>query len=161
MSMNAKQAQKIVEIIQAYRKTIPLTLFVYGDFVELFPDVILSWNSNSNINIGIRGATQYPAGHLEHMGTNWVREGVVSSQLRLSELGISSSFYMPPNRSGDIRKVAKAQGITIIRPSAAFPPFQGKKLLCFAFSLRYIDMLSVLYIFLCNLQNEDDYFHDF
>ena len=123
--MNAKQAQKIVAVIKAYRKTLPITMFVYGDFVELFPDIVQSWNSDNDLIIGIRGATQYPTGHLEQMKANWVREGLVSSQLRLSEVGISSSFYLPQSTSDDIRKVAKSQGVTIIRPSAAFPPLQG------------------------------------
>ena len=125
MSMNAKQSQKIVAVIKAYRKSLPITLFLYGDFVELFPDMVQSWASNDNMNIGIRGATQYPTGHLEHMKGNWVREGLVSSQLRLSEIGVTSRFYFPDSTSEDIKTVAKSRGVTIIRSTAAFPPVKG------------------------------------
>ena len=123
MSMNAKQSQKIIAVIKAYRKPLPITLFVYGHFVEIFPDMVQSWNSVDNLDIDIRGATKYPTGHFEQMKANWVREGVVSSQLRLSELGITSRFYFPDSTSEDIKAVAKSQGVTIIQSTATFPPF--------------------------------------
>ncbi|XP_072039908.1 uncharacterized protein [Amphiura filiformis] len=125
MSMNAKQSQKLAAIVEAYRKRLPITLFLYGDFVELFPDVVQSWSKQDNLKIGIRGNYQYPTGHLEKMSTNWIRECVVSTQMRLSELQIQTSFYLPTGISPNVISVAKSQGLTIIQPSAAFPPLNG------------------------------------
>ena len=122
MSMNAKQAQKLFSVIQAYKQKLPITLFVYGDFAELFPDQVTSWANHDHVTLGTRGDSQYPRGHLDHMGVNWIREGVVSSQVRLSELQIETKYYYPDNVSASVIEVAKSRGLTIVQPSAAFPP---------------------------------------
>ncbi len=125
MSMDAKLSQKMMSVIKAYRKKLPITTFVYGDFIEVFPDIIQSWSNQDNIMLGIRESHQYPQGTLENMDVNWIREGVVSSKLRLSELNIASSFYFPSGTSENVIDVAKSQRMTIIQPSASFPPRNG------------------------------------
>ncbi|XP_072042664.1 uncharacterized protein [Amphiura filiformis] len=126
ISMNLKHACKIVSILEAYREKMPVMLFVYGDFAELYPEKVKAWAGR--FDIGMREDGPRPSGHFELYGDPWVREALVSTELRLQELDIQPAFYLCHNATSNIVKVAKTRGFRIIKPAIDFPPKQGTTL---------------------------------
>ncbi|KAI8494424.1 hypothetical protein Bbelb_276500 [Branchiostoma belcheri] len=57
VGMNVKAAFKLMETIRAHHSKMPITVFVYGDFAQLFPDLITRWSVR--YDIGIRELTFY------------------------------------------------------------------------------------------------------
>ncbi|KAI8510667.1 hypothetical protein Bbelb_115830 [Branchiostoma belcheri] len=54
VGMNAKAAHKLVETIAAHSSRMPVTLFLYGDFVDTFPELVTEWAKT--FTIGMREA---------------------------------------------------------------------------------------------------------
>ncbi len=124
IGMNLKRAKKIVAILNAYREKMPVMLFVYGDFAELYPDLIKSWADR--FDIGMREDGPYPPGHFQLLRDPWVREALVSTEIRLQESNIQPSFYLCHNVTSIIVKVASTRGFRIITPAADFPPRESQ-----------------------------------
>ncbi|XP_072020740.1 uncharacterized protein [Amphiura filiformis] len=126
IGMNLKRASKIVSILEAYRVKMPVMLFVYGDFAELYPDIVKAWANR--FDIGMREDGPHPPGHFELYRDPWVREALVSTELRLQELDIQPAFYLCHNSTSNIVKAASSRGLRIIKPAADFPPREGTTL---------------------------------
>ncbi|XP_038077321.1 uncharacterized protein LOC119745168 [Patiria miniata] len=125
VGMNYKRAHAVVSTLAAHKPLVPTTLFVYGDFAQLYPEAVRSWAQH--FNIGIREDGPQPPGHLEQMPSEWVRLGLMSTILRLEEIGIVSSYYLPSTEDKIsprmIRQIAN-RGLRIVQPAVQFP---GKK----------------------------------
>ena len=125
VGMNIKRAHMIVSMIQAYAVELPVTLFVYGDFVEIFPDVVKSWATRFDVQMREDGP--YPLGQFSMLQINWARESLVSAELRLQEIGIQPSYYMPGNKpSKATTDVAQSRGLRLVNPNTKFPSTSGK-----------------------------------
>ncbi|XP_033635769.1 uncharacterized protein LOC117296813 [Asterias rubens] len=126
IGMNLKRAHKVVSTLAGYRLALPVTLFVYGDFVQQNPEVVKNWGTK--FQIGIREDGHNPVGHLEMMPWEWVRMGLVSAILRLGEIGISTGYYMPSVQGtidAKFNTAAKARGLRVIKPAVEFPAKSG------------------------------------
>ncbi|XP_038050935.1 uncharacterized protein LOC119724099 [Patiria miniata] len=126
VGMNYKRARRVVETLAAHKYNVPITLFVYGDFVQRNSEAVKTWSEH--FNIGIREDGHNPPGHLELMPGAWVRMGLISSILRLEEIGITASYYLPTvqgDASTTILDEAKNRGLRVIKPVAEFPAKQG------------------------------------
>ncbi|XP_033108354.1 uncharacterized protein LOC117109957 [Anneissia japonica] len=120
--MSKKQAIKVMSTLASYRIMIPVTVFVYSEFAEEWPDLVKSWATT--YNIGLRGTHPYPPGNFEKMSPNWIREAVVSAELLLHELGIIPMYYLFDSVEDDknVIEVLTKRGFRIIRPESNFPP---------------------------------------
>ncbi|XP_038078579.1 uncharacterized protein LOC119745944 [Patiria miniata] len=128
VGMNFKRAHRVVATLAAHKPLVPTTLFVYGDFVHIFPETVKSWAQH--FNIAIREDGYNPPGHLELMSGHWVRMGLISSILRLEEIGITTSYYLPSvvrDIIPTIKTEAAARGLRIIKPVVEFPARNGSK----------------------------------
>ncbi|XP_038078578.1 uncharacterized protein LOC119745942 [Patiria miniata] len=126
IGMNFKRAHRVVATLVAHKPLVPTTLFVYGDFVQVFPETVKSWAQH--FNIAIREDGYNPPGHLELMPGHWVRMGLISSILRLEEIGITTSYYLPSvvrDIIPTIKAEAAARGLRIIKPVVEFPAKNG------------------------------------
>ncbi|XP_038050933.1 uncharacterized protein LOC119724098 isoform X2 [Patiria miniata] len=126
VGMNYKRARRVVETLAAHKYKVPITLFVYGDFVQRNSEAVKTWSEH--FNIGIREDGHNPPGHLELMPGAWVRMGLISSILRLEKIGITASYYLPTvqgDASTTILGEAKSRGLRVIKPVAEFPAKQG------------------------------------
>ncbi|KAI8485911.1 hypothetical protein Bbelb_364630 [Branchiostoma belcheri] len=117
--MNAKAAHKLVATIAAHSSRMPVTLFLYGDFVEAFPQLVKEWSKT--FTIGMRESQPFPLGDFTQQLLGWIRVGLVSAIQRLSEVGLQPAYYCPENITDTLIKVAKSQGLRIIQPTARFP----------------------------------------
>ena len=126
IGMNLKRAEKIVRMIQGYSVKLPVTLFVYGDFVETFPSVVKTWATRFDVQMREDGP--YPLEQFSMLKSYWTRESIVSAELRLREIGIQPSYYFLPvnNKSPDIIDAAKRRGFRMITPNVMFPPTGGE-----------------------------------
>ncbi|XP_077863562.1 uncharacterized protein LOC144347648 [Saccoglossus kowalevskii] len=79
--------------LKAYAKDVPLTLFVYGDFVEEHPELIKEWSLH--YEIGIRGSGPMPNGLWELQNNNLLRLSIVSAMTRLMELKLVAKYILP------------------------------------------------------------------
>nr|XP_002730991.1 PREDICTED: uncharacterized protein LOC100368107 [Saccoglossus kowalevskii] len=120
IGMGQKMARRVVAALKAHTKNIPCTLFVYGDFVEQFPEQVKDWSNYCNI--GIRG-------HGPHLDTVWrnlnyyySRMSVVSAVLRLKRIGIEPIYLFPPALTNHTVTIAKKYGIWLVQPNVQFPP---------------------------------------
>ncbi|KAI8502607.1 hypothetical protein Bbelb_193090 [Branchiostoma belcheri] len=118
--MNAKAAHKLIATISAHSSRMPVTLFLYGDFVETFPELVREWAKT--FTIGMRENQPFPLGDFSQQESNWIRLGLVSAIQRLSEVGLQPAFYFPENITDMLIEVAKDRGLRIIQPTARFPP---------------------------------------
>lgn len=124
--MNVQRAHRIISIIEAYHVNLPVTLFVYGDFAQSFPDVVKTWATR--FHVGMREDGPYPLGHFSLIPSNWIRESLVSAELRLREADIQPSYYLPvTNLTQTIIDVTKASGLRLVKPNVMFPPTEGEK----------------------------------
>ncbi|XP_019647522.1 PREDICTED: uncharacterized protein LOC109487863 [Branchiostoma belcheri] len=123
VGMNAKMAHRLIDTIQAHTSHIPLSLFVHGDFAELFPDMVLHWSINHTI--GVREGHPYPPGHFDMVHPNWIRTNLIMSVLRLQELDIQPAYYLPVKVNDQMKDVAKKTDLRIVQPTVAFPPASG------------------------------------
>ncbi|XP_038047892.1 uncharacterized protein LOC119721988 [Patiria miniata] len=129
IGMNHKRAHKVISTLQAYPTRLPLTLFVYGDFVEQFPDTVMAWARR--YRLGIREDGDYPKAYLETMPKNLIRRSLVSSLMRLQELDLKTALYWPAINGSSLSKfklLAKTRGLRIIQPTVEFPGKLGTKL---------------------------------
>ncbi|XP_033100752.1 uncharacterized protein LOC117104164 [Anneissia japonica] len=100
----------------------------YADFEALHPTKIPEEAPGkagavySKYNIGLRGNHPYPTGHFEMMAANWIREAVVSSEMRLRELDINPIFYSPNGYGENLQQQLKHRGFRIIKAAVNFPP---------------------------------------
>ena len=127
IGMNHKRAHRVVSALAAHKPLVPTTLFVYGDFAQAFPETVKSWADH--FNIGVREDGHYPPGHLELMPGNWVQMGLMSAILRLEEIGITVSYYLPTvvRKIGTvIKEEAKKRGLRVVQPAVEFPARNGK-----------------------------------
>ncbi|XP_071947593.1 uncharacterized protein [Antedon mediterranea] len=121
IGMSRKQAVKVMATLASYKKKLPVSVFVYSEFAEDWPELVKAWSTV--YDIGLRGNHPYPTGHFEKMSLNWIREAVVSSEMRLNELGITPIFYLHAfEEDTEVKSVLKERGFRIIKPAASFPP---------------------------------------
>ncbi|XP_078684386.1 uncharacterized protein LOC144917906 [Branchiostoma floridae x Branchiostoma belcheri] len=120
VGMNGKAACKLVETIAEHSSNLPATLFLYGDFVEAYPDLVARWAGR--FTIGIRESQPFTHGHFAMMGANWVRMSLVSAILRHREVGLQPAYYLPDVMTARVRDVARGRGLRIIQPTVRFPP---------------------------------------
>ncbi|KAI8509365.1 hypothetical protein Bbelb_132130, partial [Branchiostoma belcheri] len=125
VGMNAKMAHRLIEAIRAYRVYIPLSVFVYGDFAELFPEMVLNWSLNHTV--GVREGHPYPPGHFDIINPRWIRTNLIISVLRLHELGLQPAFYLPASTGKDITGAAAQRDLRVVYPTARFPPTKERK----------------------------------
>ncbi|KAI8510658.1 hypothetical protein Bbelb_115740 [Branchiostoma belcheri] len=130
VGMNAKAAHKLVETIAAHSSRMPVTLFLYGDFVETFPELVTEWAKT--FTIGMREGQPFPLGHFTLQAQSWIRMGLVSTIQRLSEKVTDA-----------VKSEAKSRGLRIIQPTARFPPTDEKWLLSVANYYKYRDVERV------------------
>ncbi|XP_078621341.1 uncharacterized protein LOC144887817 [Branchiostoma floridae x Branchiostoma japonicum] len=123
VGMNRKAAHKLVETIRAHSSNMPVTLFVYGDFVQEFPDLVTKWADR--YTIGIREGASFPAGHWVLQNTEVMRMSMMSAVQRMREVGLQPAFYCPDGLSKRVIDIAKARGLRLIQPTATFPPNVG------------------------------------
>ncbi|XP_066298562.1 uncharacterized protein [Branchiostoma lanceolatum] len=123
VGMNAKMAHRLIETIRAYRAYIPISIFVYGDFTELYPEMILNWSLNHTI--GVREGHPYPPGHFDMINPSWIRTNLIISVLRLHELSLQPAFYLPASTRRDITRPAALRDLRVVYPTARFPPTKG------------------------------------
>ncbi|XP_078676896.1 uncharacterized protein LOC144913790 [Branchiostoma floridae x Branchiostoma belcheri] len=123
VGMNAKAARKLVETMAAHPAKVPLTLFVYGDFVELFPGLVRRWARN--FTIGMRENQPFPPGHFMLQTYKWIRYSLVSAMERHRDAGLQPAFYLPDNLTDPIVTAAKNRGLRLVQPTARFPPTEG------------------------------------
>ncbi|XP_071947287.1 uncharacterized protein [Antedon mediterranea] len=120
VGMSKKQAVRVLTTLKSYKIEIPVTVFVFSEFAEEWPELVQAWAKD--YTIGLRGNHPYPAGHFEKMSPNWIREAVISSEMRLHELDIIPVFYAPAEDGGSVKKQLKNRGFRIIQPAINFPP---------------------------------------
>ncbi|XP_078685706.1 uncharacterized protein LOC144918652 [Branchiostoma floridae x Branchiostoma belcheri] len=123
VGMNRKAAHKLVETIRAHPSNMPVTLFVYGDFVQDFPDLITKWADI--YTIGIREAGPFPADHWVLQNPDVMRMSLVSAVQRMKEVGLRPAYYYPDGLSQRVQDTAKNRGLRIIQPTTKFPPNLG------------------------------------
>ncbi|XP_022107633.1 uncharacterized protein LOC110988446 isoform X2 [Acanthaster planci] len=146
VGMNLKRAHKVVATLVGYRLALPITLFLYGDFVEQHPEVVKAWAGH--FQIGIREDGPSPPGHLELMPWEWLRMGLVSAILQLEELGVAAAYYLPSVQGQDsldskFTNTASARGLRVIRPTVEFPAKSGSGVLTFDSYYKYRDVERV------------------
>ncbi|XP_078615347.1 uncharacterized protein LOC144884163 [Branchiostoma floridae x Branchiostoma japonicum] len=141
VGMNAKAASKLVETIAAHSSRMPVTLFLYGDFVETFPKLVTEWAKT--FTIGMRESQPFPLGHFTLQGWNWIRAGLVSTIQRLKDVGLQTAYYVPKNVTETVIKEATVRGLRIIQPTARFPPTDEKWLLSVENYYKYRDVERV------------------
>ncbi|XP_078656716.1 uncharacterized protein LOC144902934 [Branchiostoma floridae x Branchiostoma belcheri] len=141
VGMNAKAAHKLVQTIAAHTSRMPVTLFLYGDFVETFPELVTEWAKT--FTIGMRENQPLPLGHFRLQSSQWIRMALVSAIQRLSEVGLQTAYYSPENVTDTVTKDAKARGLRIIQPTARFPPKNEKWLLTTANYYKFRDVERV------------------
>ena len=127
VGMNYKRARRVVETLAAHRLKIPVTLFVYGDFVQMHPEAVRAWAGD--FDIAIREDGHNPPGHLELMPDNWIRMGLISAILRLEEIGVAASYYLPTVHVGVTQTIlgeAKKRGLRVVKAAVEFPAKAGK-----------------------------------
>ncbi|KAI8483111.1 hypothetical protein Bbelb_391300 [Branchiostoma belcheri] len=117
LGMNFKSSVKLVATLKAHRANAPITLFVYGDFAGAHPDVLRGW------------ATRFTIG---------IRESVVSSEMRLNEVGIPVLYYLPVTVQDRIKTVAENRKLRIIVPTVVFPPKGADRADCSSFARESI-----------------------
>ncbi|XP_019642565.1 PREDICTED: uncharacterized protein LOC109483862 [Branchiostoma belcheri] len=141
VGMNAKAAHKLVETIAAHSSRMPVTLFLYGDFVETFPELVTEWAKT--FTIGMREGQPFPLGHFTLQAQSWIRMGLVSTMQRLSEVDLQTAYYLPEKVTDAVKSEAKSRGLRIIQPTARFPPTDEKWLLSVANYYKYRDVERV------------------
>lgn len=121
-----KRAHNVVSILQSYNEiSVPVMLFVYGDFAKSYPEVIEKWATR--FDVGVREDGPYPLGHFALLQPNWVRESLSSAELRLQEIGIQPAYYLPVvNVNKHITDAARARGFRMVKPNVMFPPKDGE-----------------------------------
>ncbi|XP_066296495.1 uncharacterized protein [Branchiostoma lanceolatum] len=120
VGMNAKAARKLVTTLAAHTSNIPLALFVYGDFVELFQQQVKEWAEM--FTIGMRESQPFPPGHFARQAPGWIRFSIVSAMERLCDAGLQSTLYLAENTTKTVIQVAKNRGLSLVQPTARFPP---------------------------------------
>ncbi|XP_070549578.1 uncharacterized protein [Ptychodera flava] len=120
VGMNAKRARKLIATIKAYPIDVPLTLFVYGDFAEEFPDLVKEWSTK--YEIGIRCDGPMSNGHWEIQYSNAIRVSIVSAERRLSDIGLQAHYILPPGVNKVVSDVITKRKLRLIQPRTTFPP---------------------------------------
>ncbi|XP_066277434.1 uncharacterized protein [Branchiostoma lanceolatum] len=123
VGMNRKAAHKLVETIGAHLSNMPVTLFVYGDFAQDFPDLITEWAGR--YTIGIRESAPMPTGHWVLQNANVMRMSLMSAVQRMKEVEVRPAYYYPDGLSKRVQDTAKNRGLRIIQPTTKFPPNLG------------------------------------
>ncbi|XP_022096709.1 uncharacterized protein LOC110982537 [Acanthaster planci] len=125
VGMNYKRAHAVVSTLAAHKPRVPTTLFVFGDFAQLYPEAVKSWAEH--FNIGIREDGPLPPGHLELMRSEWIRLELISAILRLEEIGMVSSYYLPTVEDINLKMIRQAatRGLRIVQPVARLPGLKG------------------------------------
>ncbi|KAI8483689.1 hypothetical protein Bbelb_386270 [Branchiostoma belcheri] len=141
VGMNAKAGHKLVETIAAHSSRMPVTLFLYGDFVETFPELVTEWAKT--FTIGMREGQPFPLGHFTLQAQSWIRMGLVSTIQRLSEVDLQTAYYFPEHVTDAVKSEAKSRGLRIFQPTARFPPRDEKWLLSVANYYKYRDVERV------------------
>ncbi|XP_066299327.1 uncharacterized protein [Branchiostoma lanceolatum] len=141
VGMNAKAAHKLVETIAAHSSRMPVTLFLYGDFVETFPELVTAWAKT--FTIGMRERQPFPLGHFTLQQPRWIRAGLVSAIQRLREVGLQTAYYLPENVTDTVISEAKSRGLRIIQPTARFPPTDEQHVLSVENYYKYRDVERV------------------
>ncbi|XP_019622998.1 PREDICTED: uncharacterized protein LOC109469053 [Branchiostoma belcheri] len=123
VGMNRKAAHKLVETIRAHHSNMPATLFVYGDFVQEYPDLVTQWAQT--YTIGMRENAPFPEDHWDLQNTNVVRMGMISAVQRMREAGLQPAYFYPSSLSNQVKNEASRRGMRIIQSTTKFPPNIG------------------------------------
>ncbi|XP_078594535.1 uncharacterized protein LOC144872347 [Branchiostoma floridae x Branchiostoma japonicum] len=123
VGMNAKTARKLVTTLAAHPGNVPLALFVYGDFVELFPGLVRQWARN--FTIGMRENQPFPPGHFALQKGKWIRYSLISAMERHRDAGLQPAYYLPDSLTDTVVRAAKSRGLRLVQPTSRFPPTQG------------------------------------
>ncbi|XP_019614373.1 PREDICTED: uncharacterized protein LOC109462283 [Branchiostoma belcheri] len=123
VGMNRKAAHKLVETIRAHHSKMPVTLFVYGDFVQEYPDLVTQWAQR--YTIGMRENAPFPEDHWDLQNTNVVRMGMISAVQRMREVGLQPAYFYPSSLSKQVKNEASRRGLRIIQSTTKFPPNIG------------------------------------
>ncbi|XP_078700039.1 uncharacterized protein LOC144926876 [Branchiostoma floridae x Branchiostoma belcheri] len=123
VGMNRKAAHKLVETIRAHHSNMPVTLFVYGDFVQEYPDLVTQWAQR--YTIGMRENAPFPEDRWDLQNTNVVRMGMISAVQRMREAGLQPAYFYPSSLSKQVKNEASRRGLRIIQSTTKFPPNIG------------------------------------
>ncbi|KAI8502596.1 hypothetical protein Bbelb_192980 [Branchiostoma belcheri] len=123
VGMNRKAAHKLVETIRAHHSNMPVTLFVYGDFVQEYPDLVTQWAQR--YTIGMRENAPFPEDRWDLQNTNVVRMGMISAVQRMREVGLQPAYFYPSSLSKQVKNEASRRGLRIIQSTTKFPPNIG------------------------------------
>ncbi|KAI8482841.1 hypothetical protein Bbelb_393760 [Branchiostoma belcheri] len=139
VGMNRKAAHKLVETIRAHHSNMPVTLFVYGDFVQEYPDLVTQWAQRYTIGMremekkkqskndmfpSVKNAP-FPEDHWDLQNTNVVRMGMISAVQRMREVGLQPAYFYPSSLSNQVKNEASRRGLRIIQSTTKFPPNIG------------------------------------
>ncbi|KAI8496944.1 hypothetical protein Bbelb_255990 [Branchiostoma belcheri] len=145
VGMNRKAAHKLVETIRAHHSNMPVTLFVYGDFVQEYPDLVTQWAQRYTIGMREKfvnwgwGRRVHPPPDPRVMvtspfnpedrwdlqNTNVVRMGMISAVQRMREAGLQPAYFYPSSLSKQVKNEASRRGLRIIQSTTKFPPNIG------------------------------------
>ncbi|XP_077863962.1 uncharacterized protein LOC144348759, partial [Saccoglossus kowalevskii] len=120
IGMNLKAARLLVETLKANAKDVPLTLFVYGDFVEEHPELIKEWSLH--YEIGIRGSSPMPNGLWELQNNYLLRLSIVSAMTRLMELKLVAKYVLPTGFNENVISVTKDRNLRPVDSTFRFSP---------------------------------------
>ncbi|KAI8519260.1 hypothetical protein Bbelb_025170 [Branchiostoma belcheri] len=123
VGINRKAAHKLVETIRAHRSNMPVTLFVYGDFVQEYPDLVTQWAQR--YTIGMRENAPFPEDRWDLQNTNVVRMGMISAVQRMREAGLQPAYFYPSIPSDRVKAEAGRRGLRVIQSTTKFPPNIG------------------------------------
>ncbi|XP_077867549.1 uncharacterized protein LOC144356735 [Saccoglossus kowalevskii] len=120
VGMDRKNALLLIDAVKAHAHDVPLTLFLYGNFVEQHPELVLNWSKHSEI--GIRGSNPMPDGLWERQNPSNLRLSVISTVARLRELGLLGIYFLPLGINENVINIAKENSLRLINSTITFPP---------------------------------------
>ncbi|XP_077990538.1 uncharacterized protein LOC144444861 [Glandiceps talaboti] len=126
VGMNAKTARRLIGTITAYSKPIPLTMFLYGDFVQQNPDLVKEWSQRYDIEV--RAGKHWPLEYWQLQNKNTLRMDIVSALVKFQEVGLSPAYILPSSVNNDVADVIKKRNLRTINSTITFPPRTGDKM---------------------------------
>ncbi|XP_071941098.1 uncharacterized protein [Antedon mediterranea] len=121
IGMCKKEAVKVMSTLASYKQKIPVTVFVYSEFAVQWPELVTSWAKVDDI--GLRGTHQYPPGHFDRLQKAWVREAIVTAEMRLNEIGITPTYFLPDEfkEKSALHTQLSTRAFRIVQPASQFP----------------------------------------
>ncbi|XP_070538219.1 uncharacterized protein [Ptychodera flava] len=118
--MNTFTFQQVMQTIEAYPKKIEMTVFVYGDFAQQYPDLVKYWAEK--YEVGIRGDSPQPGHFWQRRNKDELRRDIVSSGMRLQEIGLQPRFFLPPGYNPELEAIVAKRHFRMIEPVFSIPP---------------------------------------